>query len=88
MSAPNFTINRLNGIEPTRTETLQDNTIYLGFALDTCTGDNDAKWMIKRITSQGAIDTISYPQGSKSFTFKWSERATLSYKITPTATIE
>jgi len=88
MSALILQLIAFNGIEPTRTETLQDNTIYLGFALDTCTGDNDAKWMIKRITSQGAIDTISYPQGSKSFTFKWSERATLSYKITPTATIE
>lgn len=77
-----------NGIEPSRTETVNENLMYLGFCLDTCTSDNDAKWMLKRISSNGSVDTISYPEGSKGFTFKWSERANFDYKITPYASVE
>lgn len=46
-------------------------------------GLNEPKWRIARVTTPGAATGITiteYPEADASFSFAWSERATLTYR--------
>ena len=73
-------------VQPTITETTSDGTIYIGYPLPSCTGVNDAKWLIKRVkttvdaNTSSETQTILYANGVRAYNQAWSDRATLTYK--------
>jgi hypothetical protein len=61
-----------------------NSTTYIGYCLPTCTGIDDRKWFIRRVTKQnGNFTIIDYPDGKRDYNQQWSERAGLNYKLTP-----
>ena len=80
-----------NSITPTLVEEVSDTLTYVGYPLASCTGTDDAKWLIKRImdikmTDGSTIKTIMYANGVHRYNQKWSERKSLVYKLSPNAT--
>ena len=73
------------GINPAKIEITKDgnNTKYVGLCLPDCTGEDDKKWLIRRISTTNRVKNIEYPNGEKLFDKSWSERATYNYKHTP-----
>lgn len=68
---------------------------FIGYALPSCTGVDDPKWLIQlhvkynfeldgddSMTSQ-QIDIIGFANGVRKFDQAWSNRAALSYRPTP-----
>ena len=70
-----------DGIEPSKVDETDDNTMYIGFCLPGCTGVNDPKWLIKLVKTQETEKTISFANGSKLFNQAWSNRLNLTYKV-------
>ena len=58
----------------------QGSTVYQGYVKEWGVGTDEAKWMIKRITSAGGVTTTEYA-GGRGFKFEyvWDDRASLSY---------
>lgn len=55
--------------------------IYVGSVNSSTPDDNKANWTIKRITiTQDNDVSIEYAGGEQTPKYKWSERATLTYK--------
>ena len=71
-----------DGISPAKVDEVDMNTTYVGFCKDSCKGVDDPTWLIKRIKKEGTEQTITFANGKKKYTQKWSERYDLDYKIT------
>lgn len=71
-----------NQTSPVIIDEFDDNTMYVGYCLSTCKSFSDKKWLIKRISKQGNIQTICYANGVRKYNQAWKERAKLNYKLT------
>jgi len=61
--------------------TTSQGCIYVGSVNSLTPNDSEANWTIKRITvSQDNDVVIEYAGGEATPKYKWSERATLTYK--------
>lgn len=77
-------------IVETREETNEGDTMmlkFIGYALPSCTGIEDPKWLIQlhvKYTHQSGsqIDIIGFANGVRKFDQAWEDRASLSYKPT------
>ncbi len=75
---------------PTLVDERSDKLMYLGFPLNSCTGPDDPKWLIKRVVSipmeDGSnIRVISFANGVRRYNMRWTQRATLTYNMTAAA---
>lgn len=74
---------------PTIIDERKDETMYIGYCLPTCTGADSPKWLIKKIVKTTitieqetfTLQSILFPNGSRDYTNKWSERENLIYKV-------
>jgi len=55
-------------------------TVYIGVCNSIDADTTSSKWSITRITLDGDDVTIEHAGGNGSPSYKWSERATLTYK--------
>ncbi|MBO7224899.1 MAG: hypothetical protein J6V35_03220 [Bacteroidales bacterium] len=67
---------------PVIIDEVDESTMYIGYCLWSCKSFADKKWLIKRITKSGNIQTICYANGKRKYNQAWQERATLNYKLT------
>ncbi|MCQ2607739.1 MAG: hypothetical protein MJ197_03530 [Bacteroidales bacterium] len=71
------------GIQPCIIDEADENTTYIGYCLPDCKSFSDLKWLIKRIKTEGSIQTIAFPNASRKFDKAWEKRTTYTYKLTP-----
>ncbi|MDO4462702.1 MAG: hypothetical protein Q4C30_09490 [Bacteroidia bacterium] len=75
---------------PSVVEELSDALMYVGYCLPTTTSEDDPTWLIRRIKKTaleegGTLQTIMYPNGERRYNQSWSDRASLSYKVSSDA---
>jgi len=54
---------------------------YIGYAANGSPEETEAKWAIKRVQKTGNITRIMWADGLITQTYKWSERASLTYSF-------
>ena len=69
-------------MQPVKVDEIDAFTTYVGYCLSSCRGVDDATWLIKKIKQVGTEKTIAFANGKKLYNQKWSERTSLTYKIT------
>ncbi len=76
--------------EAQKIEILNEGSLaYFGYCATNCKGTNDKRWIIKRMTDDGAMQSYTFANGEKhKFTCVWDERANYDYKLTPYANAE
>ena len=67
-----------DGQSPKIVHEVDSNLMYLGYCTPDCTGEGDAKWLIKRVKTENGIQTIWTANGSHAYNQKWTDRANAS----------
>jgi hypothetical protein len=72
--------------EAQKIDAADNSTVYYGYCAGDCTGTDDPRWLIKRLTYEGSTQTVEYANGRKDrFDQAWDNRATITYRLTPKA---
>lgn len=78
-----------NELRPTIIDRVSEELVFFGFALDSCKGADDHKWLIqiyfKEESDESGVEgqTIEYTgfvNGKRTFSSAWSERYNYAYK--------
>lgn len=56
-----------------------DGSLYYVGYVKNGTLDSETKWKIMRVTKTGNVYRMTYPTGSKAYSYAWSLRATYTY---------
>lgn len=60
-----------------RRDTIGTASVYYGYAVNVASGDTDRVWSIRKITTTGTVDSVTWSDNeSMVYNAKWSERVT------------
>ena len=68
---------------PVIIDRVSEELVFYGYCLPNCKGYDEPKWLIQMWTKTDTIEQIAYPLGLREYTQKWTERASLKYKLAP-----
>lgn len=75
--------------KPSIIEKVSSNLIFFGFALPSCTGESDTKWLIQIYAKDNdGIERTGFANGRRVFDQAWTNRKNLVYKIAENFTDE
>lgn len=68
--------------KPSIVEKVSNSLMFIGYALPSCTGEDDAKWLIQIYAKDASgVERTGFANGKREFNQSWTERKNLTYKI-------